>query len=516
MKNLKTRQLIFITVLVISFFFCFWQTITGLLSTWTENEDYSYALLMPVVSGYLIWERRKEIKAAPVGTNYSGGVLLFLFLVVAAYGILGSSPSAVRPAMPFIILSATLFCFGNDLFKLLLFPLAMLFFMIPLPTSVQTWTGVPLKLISTKLGALVLQAAGVPSVVEGNIIDLGVTQLQVVDACSGLRYILPLFALGFIYAHFFEKTRWKQALLVLSAIPISIITNGARIGITGILAQAYGPGAADGFFHAFSGWLIFLVAFVMLFIFHYILKLIPWNNDFDFLKGSGVLRNASSLKSNAVPVLVSAALLVVVGLLSVSTANIPGLALKNGFGEFPLSFGKWKGQTENINAEMVRLSGAEEALNAVYTGEDKSFISLYIGFRGSPYLESENFFHSPDVCLPSSGWKVLQADNHIIGGVPGFDNLPVRKLLIERRGKKQLVYFWFQTKDRASNNVNINRFHLSLHALKRDQTSDLFIRPITPLLAGDSPEDAEKRMDAFARAMMRELLEYLDRHQIPK
>ena len=260
--------------LLLTFFICYWQTLVGLFHIWCSDGDYSYAFLIPFISGYIIWERRKEITATPISTSWVGGCFFFLFLIISVYGILGSSPSAVRPAIPLIILSITLFCFGKEVFKALGFPLSLLIFMIPLPTMFGATIGVHLKSISTKLGEMILRLFGISVFVEGNVIDLGVTQLQVVDACSGLRYILPLLAVGVVFAYFFEKVRWKQFVLAISTIPIAVISNGMRIGITGILAQKYGSEVADGFFHGFSGWLIFMFGFALLFVFHLSLNLI--------------------------------------------------------------------------------------------------------------------------------------------------------------------------------------------------------------------------------------------------
>ena len=514
---INKKQMLFIGVLLASFLVCFWSTLEGLFHIWTSDDDYSYALLLPLFSAYLIWERKRDIAATPISTNVWGGLSLVLFLIMSTYGILGSSPSAVRPAIPFVILSITLLCFGRSMFKVLCFPLSLLFFMIPLSTGVQAWIGVPLKSISTKLGELLLRISGVPVFVEGNIIDLGVTKLQVVDACSGLRYILPLLACGVIFAYFFEKTRWRQFVLVALTIPIAIFTNGFRIGVTGILTQHYGKGAAEGFFHDFSGWLIFLFAFALLFVFHFFMKGTIRSNP---VKTSanispGKQQSDSMPRNNTAPVVVTALLLILVGLVSFSTAALPRIELPGGFAGFPLVIGSWKGEpTEAIAKDIVKLSGAEEVLSVVYQKEEENKVSLYVGYRGSPFLESENFFHSPNICIPSSGWKVLDMKKHQISGIPNFGSVSVSEMVIEKMGYRQVLYFWFQTKSRTSNDVNINRYHLSLHAIMRDNTYDLFIRPITPLRQGEKVEYAEGRMDQFIREMMPALLQFLKEQKV--
>jgi len=384
--------------------------------------------------------------------------------------------------------------------------------MIPLPTIVQIWIGLPLKAISTKLGEIILRISGVPVFVEGHIIDLGVIELQVVDACSGLRYILPLFALGIIFAHFFEKTVWKKVVLAVLTIPIAIITNGVRIGITGILVQAYGEDAAMGFFHSFSGWIIFIFAFALLFVFHFLMKKLFKDNSFSSPDSRTAAKKpgASRAGHSSIPLIVSSLLLTVVGILSFSTSHLPPMGLREGLAQFPLVIDDWKAHnTERISSDIIEKSGAEDVFTAGYSNREEKAVSLYIGYRGSPFLESENFFHSPNVCIPSSGWKVVQKKTHHISGVPYFGTIPVSEMVIEKMGYRQLVYFWFQTKSRVSHNVNINRYHLSLHAIMRDNTYDIFIRPISQLYEGETIEDAEKRMDQFVKEMMPVLLQFL-------
>jgi exosortase D (VPLPA-CTERM-specific) len=518
---ISNRGILAAALLTIVFLLAFFGTIHGLVDVWSTDDDYSYGFLMPFVIVYLIWERRKEISQTAASTNWLGGVFFLLFLIFGVYGVLGSNPSAARIAVPFLIITMTLFCLGKATMKIIIFPLIFLFFMIPLPTTLQVAVGVPLKLISTQLGGVILYVAGVPAFIEGNVIDLGVTQLQVVDACAGLRFIFPLLALGLLFAYFFETIRWKQAVLVLITIPISVLTNGIRIGATGILAQRYGSQVAEGFFHGFSGWIVFMFAFFLLFAFHFLFlrKIFKKSKAGTVDVASGQQHISDKNSTNAadrfslIPVLICAVCLIVVAITTHITSTLPPVSIRGGMSAFPQNFGAWEGRPESMDTEMIKLSGAEDVVNALYQTTDRKPISLYIGYRGSPFTESENFFHSPNVCLPSSGWKTISATKHKIEKVPRFGSIIVSKMLIEKAGEKQLVYYWFQTKNRTSHDVNINRFHLTLHALRRDNTYDLFIRPIAPISPGESIERAQQRMDGFVREMMGTLLQFMKEMQ---
>jgi exosortase D (VPLPA-CTERM-specific) len=502
--------------LSLSFLLCYAQTIRGLFNLWLQDGDYSYAFAIPFITGYLIWKSKPVLNTIRIRPNWLGGIFFFILLIISMYGILGSSPSAVRPAMPLILLGIILFCYGTEVFRVLAFPLTLLIFMIPLPTVFQTRIGVPLQTVSTGVGEFILRLLGVSVFVEGNIIDLGIIQLQVVEACSGLRYILALLALGVVFVYFFERIRWKQIVLVLSTIPTAILSNALRIAITGYLAQNYSLRFAEGFFHGFSGWLIFIFALFIMFNFYLILRLL-------FPKNPGQKGSALSLKSqlqvsnpihHIIAVFIASGFLLVVSTLSYATAALPQVRIQNGFTQFPLKINGWQGRVETIDTKIIELSGAEDAFNGIYRSQTGDIISLYIGYRGSPFVESENFFHSPSVCLPSVGWSTLAISNHEISGVPVFDKIVVRKMLIEKMGYRQLVYYWFQTKNRVSSNVNVNRLHLMVHALRKDITHDLFIRPMTPLKPTETVKNAGDRLDQFVRDVTGSLLDFLASNQV--
>ena len=152
------------------------------------------------------------------------------------------------------------------------FAFLMLLTMFPFPNFLYTKISWQLKLISSQLGVTIMQAFGMSAFREGNVIDLGFTQLQVVDACSGLRYLIPLVVLGLLLAYFFKAAFWKRVVVVVSTIPLSIVTNGLRIALTGVVYEQWGAELAEGFFHGFSGWFIFIVSLGTLFLEMWVLQ----------------------------------------------------------------------------------------------------------------------------------------------------------------------------------------------------------------------------------------------------
>jgi exosortase D (VPLPA-CTERM-specific) len=499
------------------FIAAYWIPLKTIVNVWWTDEDYSYGFLIPLFSAYLLWEKRKVLRNIQFRTVWPALPFLIFFVLLSLYGILGSSGNISMPAIPILIILFTAFCFGMETIRRLIMPLGFLIFMIRIPPSIEGSLGLYLKQISSKLGGAIIALFNISVNVSGNIIDLGVTQLQVVDACSGMRYLFPLMALGVVYAYFFEKVIWKRVFCVLATIPIAVLTNTLRIGITGILTNYYGPKMAEGFFHNFSGWILFMVALACLFLLGRILAFFPPEKSAiqlsDISEVNMQTESISSANTN-LAFIISAGLLVLVLIFSLSTKALPPVKIQGGIASFPLEFAGWQGRSEYVNPEIIIQSGAEESFNGIYRNDSGDVISLYMGYRSTAFLSNDNFFHSPTVCIPSAGWITRETSIHVIKGVPFFGDMKVIEMLIEKGWDKQLVYFWFQTKDKVTNNKDINRFHLAMHAIKRDNTYDLFIRPITPLQRNEPIGNAETRMDNFVRQMMGTMLGFLKERQI--
>ena len=189
-------------------------------------------------------------------------ILLLLFGIFSLFiGIIGAVHFITRVSLIIVLAGLILFILGKDFFRLLLFPLAFLVFMVPLPYLVYNAIAFPLKLFAAKVATSALHFIEVPVLREGNIIILPNTTLEVADACSGIRSLISLIALGVVYAYFTQRALWKRVVLVVATIPIAIFTNASRLVIAGFLAHQFNPELAEGFFHGFSGWLLFLMAF---------------------------------------------------------------------------------------------------------------------------------------------------------------------------------------------------------------------------------------------------------------
>jgi len=499
LKNIYV-QIFILSILILAIYY---PILMGIYAKVSTNEDYSHAFLMPFIAAYLIWEKRKSFKNAQIRPFWIGILLVIFTLLFSIYGVLGSDISAARISWWLWLV-------------ILFLPILMLGFIIPLPNCVQAPLTMSLKLASSKLAAVIIRVVNIPVYLDGNILDLGHTQLQVVDACSGLRYVLPLIALGILCAYFFQKNIWKRVVLVFLTLPIAVLMNGLRVSLTAILSQWISPKAAEGFFHGFSGWLVFLLSFSLLMVFSYILKLLPPKDVKKRQNVSNLYSNSAKThykrkeRGNIIPFTITVGLLVVILVASLSTSTMPKIKLANGMAAFPLEFKGWKGTPGSIDPKILKKSGAEEAFQATYINDKNEIVSIYIGYRGTPFMEGEEFFHSPTVCLPSSGWKVLKQEKHTIPDAsPHYKEFVVRKMLVEKMGQRQLVYFWFQTKSKIAHIIFQNRFHLAMHALRRDNTYDLTVHVYTPI--EENERTAQNRLDNFIRDLEPILVRFLNK-----
>lgn len=231
---------------------------------WNDDPDYSHGFLVPVLVGYFVWERWDRLKTDRLAPSLWGIGLLGLGLLVLIVGSIGAELYLQRSSLIIVLAGLILLILGPSALKTLLFPIAFIFFMIPLPAIVVNAVAFPLQLFAARTAEFCLFNFGIPVLREGNVIVLAGTTLEVAEACSGIRSLQALLALGTVYAYFSQRVMWKRWTLVLLSIPIAIAANAFRVSGTGILANYWGSQAAEGFYHTFSGWLIFVVAFLLL------------------------------------------------------------------------------------------------------------------------------------------------------------------------------------------------------------------------------------------------------------
>jgi exosortase len=240
---------------------------------WWGDPNFSHGFFVPIFSLFVLWQSRSKLAKVSSAPSFWGLVILLIGLCVLVLGVMGAELFLSRISLLLVIAGLAIFFFGWELFRAVLFPWAFLILMIPIPAIVFTQITFPLQMLASKFAAATLPLAGVPVLREGNIINLPAMPLEVAEACSGIRSLLSLVTLAIIYGYLMETRTWVRVVLALAAVPIAVFANSLRIFGTGLLVQYWDPDKAEGFFHLFSGWLIFVVSLTMLFLLHWFLRI---------------------------------------------------------------------------------------------------------------------------------------------------------------------------------------------------------------------------------------------------
>jgi len=249
-----------------------------LAQQWYADPDYSHGFLVPLLCAYFVWERRQQLVALPVVPSMWGAALLGSGCCMLVLGSLGAELYLQRSSVIIVLAGLVLLVLGRKFLSVLTFPLVFLIFMVPLPAIIVNAVSFPLQLFAAHTATFCLYNLGIPVFREGNLIALAGTTLEVAEACSGIRSLQALLALGTVYAYFTQPVLWKRWVLVLMSVPIAIAANAFRVAGTGVLAHYWGVQAAEGFYHTFSGLAVFGAAFVLLLVFGTVLSRInkPW------------------------------------------------------------------------------------------------------------------------------------------------------------------------------------------------------------------------------------------------
>lgn len=242
------------------------HVLAKLASDWWTDDNYSHGFLIIPIAAYLAWERRDRFYAATHRPTVVGLLVIVGSILVLAGGVLGSELFLTRISLLGTAVGIVLFLFGWARLGVLAFPMAFLFLMIPLPAIIFNQIAFPLQLLASRFGETTLSAVNIPVLREGNVLILASTTLEVAEACSGIRSLISLLTLGIVFGYFADPRMWVRSLIALSSVPVAIVANGARVAGTGIAAHYMGPAAAEGFFHEFSGWIVFIAAFAMMLI----------------------------------------------------------------------------------------------------------------------------------------------------------------------------------------------------------------------------------------------------------
>jgi exosortase D (VPLPA-CTERM-specific) len=487
------------------------------------REDFNYCYLIPLIVLYLIWEKRDRLAASGSGVSWWGMLPICLGLILFWIGEFGGELFSLYISLWLVIVGLVLLHFGWEKLKAVWFAMAMMLGMFPIPNIITVRLTFGLKLISSQIGVGLLQLYGMSAFREGNVIDLGFTQLQVVEACSGLRYLMPLLILSLLLAYWNKAHIWKRIFLVLSSVPIAIFVNSFRIAATGILYSFWGASVAEGFFHGFSGWLIFMLTIPVLLVEMWVLQWIPprrqvgdgkWIREekatMDDERDRGEPNSESKTQrtfSFFQPVFIIPIALLAMTLVVSKTVDFrEKIPIKKPLATLPMTIGGWTGKRQQLEQEFIDQLHFTDYAMIDYVNTDKRTVNFYTAYYESQ--KTGEATHSPETCLPGNGWIFRDAGATDIP-VGSGKSMRINRAFIEKTGAKELTYYWFAQRGRVLTNLYQVKLYSFWDALTKHRTDGALVRLITPVYERENMVDAEARLQGFTKEIVPVLKEYI-------
>ncbi|KAF5057944.1 Transmembrane exosortase [anaerobic digester metagenome] len=456
------------------------------------RADFDYCWLIPPVMAWLLWERRAELLALPSRPSWGGlwafaAAVFFLLL-----GELGGEFLSLYLSLWFAIIGLCWTIMGRRKLMVALFPLFLLLTAFPPPNYVYSRLTLGMQLLSTRLGAEFLHLAGVPAYREGNVIDLGFTQLEVVAACSGLRFLIPLVIVAMVLTYYFRREWWKRALLLAATLPLAIVMNGLRIGVSGLLARSYGASILEGTAHDIMGWAMFALSSLCLFG---LMRLMS--------RGRGPLLAVFPVPApgdapagaSLGPVLAGLILvLAATGFIRYRAATPDVLPVARPLSTFPLAFPGWQGRFIAMDQKFIDELDFSDYVQIDFRDQRGGSVDFYVAWYQSQ--SKGESIHSPETCLRGGGWNFARSGSVQVD-VPGFGPVRLNRALLEQGGRRMLSYFWFPARGRMLTNGVELKLATMWDSLTLRRTDGALVRVITPLAQGESEALAEERLLAF-------------------
>jgi exosortase D (VPLPA-CTERM-specific) len=410
--------------------------------------------------------------------------------------------------------------FSRRVLFFLAVPFALLLFAVPIPQIVFNKVAFPLQLLATRAANAALVFFGISSQRNGNVIDLltvngSKVALEVAEACSGIRSLMLLLSLAVLFAYFTSEkghgsvktvreifkdpNLWRTLILLLFMVPVALLTNATRVILTGIAAHYYGQEVLDSWWHDAFGWLSFGVAVLLLIAFNWGLTKIRILNGINFdsstiedHRTSVVVR---TIKNGQIVTLVT--MLVATGLLiNYLQHRTPPAVERLSFSEFPSNISGAVRMRPDVrfDAETERVLGASDYIMRNYIEPPRKF-NLYIGFYEAQKTGST--YHSPQNCLPGSGWVLSEGRDVQIRTTDG-ESFTAKQYVVQQRDNRQVMLYWYQGRGRTNSSEYSDKFYTILDSVRTGRTDGSIVRILTPVYADETDVDAEGAAKRFA------------------
>ena len=490
------------------------DSLEELTRIWETKEEYSYGYIIPFIAIFMLWQKKDVLQKLEFKGSWLGLVIALVSLCIYLMGELSTIHLLVQISFVFAIGGLGWSFFGVKNTSLFIIPVVILLFSIPLPPTVLNVLSAKLQLISSEIGVFIIRLFDISVYLEGNVIDLGVYKLQVVEACSGLRYLFPLMTLSFIAACFYKEKFYKRAILFISSIPITVVMNSVRIGIIGVMVEYWGPSMAEGFLHDFEGWIVFMACTAIL-VFEMWLMTRFSRERRDFLDVFSVdmpepQKKGEKISYRSIPKSFWATALILIIIFPTLSVTLPErkeiVPERKDFLTFPTKTGDWEGRSDKLETIYLDVLKLNDYLMMNYKNSNNKVINFYIAYYESQ--KKGQSAHSPKTCIPGGGWQIKSLEQ-IPMNLGASDIVNTNRLVIQLGDTKQIVYYWFQQRGRNITSEYLVKWYIFWDALTKNRTDGALVRVTTMVEPGEDVGLADERILEFINTTYPKLPEYI-------
>jgi len=503
MKN-KNLNIFFLLFILILFTASFFPVFLKMVARW-DSDDSSYCYLIIPIFIYLCWDRKDSFKFNEFSWSFLGISPLLLSIALIIAGELGSVETILYTGLFGCIVSIILVLYGKRIYHLM-FPIFFLCFIVPLPPFINRILTFKLRVAASFISTKLLQLTGVTVLREGNILDLGVNKLQVVDACSGLRYLIPMLLMAILVGYFFNKVKWHRFLLIALVIPLSVFVNSFRIFATGLLTVNGYQQFAQDFYHDLSGWLIFMIAGGILTGASFFLKQFENNTSATFLKVDNGGESVELVKP-IVLAIIFCGLFVTTGFIIKNTSDSLLRPDRITFEKFPMEIAGWYGEKSYLSKEILNSLWADDYIQASYQKKGiRNIVTLFVPYY--EYQGTRHTAHAPQSCLLGGGWGLISSDDRFVK-VNKKQKIKIKCMLMVKGDLKLLSSYFFFQRGRVITSPWLNKYYMMVDAVTKKRTDGALVRIEMLLLPGQSSDDAYRVMEGFLGDIWGRLGDYI-------
>ncbi|WP_028319645.1 exosortase C-terminal domain/associated protein EpsI [Desulfobulbus elongatus] len=492
-----------------SLLFClvvgFWPAIQKMVSLW-NFDDSNYCYLVVPLFLYLCWEKRTTFNYLTFNWKpWSLAVYALAFLLVVV-GELGSIVTLTFIGLWFFLFAIGLSLYGNRIRKLW-FELLILAFIVPFPPFILRSLTFNLKMLASTLSVHMLRVLDVSVLQNGNIIDLGVRQFQVVDACSGLRYVLAMFLLALLIGHFYSRDLVRRAILLMFVLPVAVLVNSFRIFITAVFSINGYPELADNFFHDFAGFALFLCAAVILWFVTSLLNTIGPTLTVPQIWSTRAKDDRGRAPNRAI-VFLCCLLLLGGGWIAHKLPSTHIIPERQSFLDFPLEIGGWEGTREHIPDDILAELWSDDYVKMTFSHPDRPGQQIHLLIPYYAYQGTLHAAHAPQSCILGSGWALSGSQDRTVA-VADKEHITVRTMLFQKEKTNLVANYFFLGRGRTTVSPWMNKLYLIWDAFKQHRTDGAIVRVEMVVPDNKISDRAYEDLDHFIAALWNILPRYI-------